>query len=186
MRLILYLLLFSIENQTPYPKPRYDCFPLSLFSEFKFFNWNQTEERQPTERCKQMECFLFYFYFYFLNFEIWFRFWYCGLIGFDLGRTNAWHWFVKPLLFLIRVILGRVPMVVFLWFFKFLSLNYLTNLPSLASCWPLVLCSLILYRSTKVSFFFLILCFLMKFRWIPVAYFGFSIVIQVLCIRISK
>ena len=64
--------------------------------------------------------------------EIWFRFWYCGLIGFDLGRTDAWHWFVKPLLFLVRVIFGRVPMVVFLWFFKFLRLNYLTNLPSLA------------------------------------------------------
>ena len=126
----------------------------------------------------------------FFYLEIWFRFWYCGLIGFDLGRTDAWHWFVKPLLFLIRVILSRVPMVVFLWFFKFLNLNHLTNLPSLAhiffSCWPLVLCSSILYKSTKVSFFFLILCFLMKFRWIPVAYFGFSIVIQVLCIRINK
>ena len=48
MQLILYLLLFLIENQNPYPMPRYACFPLSLFSEFKFVNWNQTEERQPT------------------------------------------------------------------------------------------------------------------------------------------
>ena len=73
-------------------------------------------------------------------------YWYCfRAFGFDLGRTDAWHWFVKPLLFLIRVILGRVSMVVFLWFFKFPNLNYLTNLPSLAhifvSHWPLVLCS---------------------------------------------
>ena len=79
--------------------------------------------------------------FFFINLEIWFRFGYCGLIGFDLGITDAWHWFVKPLLFLVRVILGKVPMVVFLWFFKFLYLNYLTNLPSLArifvSCWPI-------------------------------------------------
>ena len=45
MRFILYLLLFSIENQTSYPKPRYACFCLSLLSKFKFFNWNQTEER---------------------------------------------------------------------------------------------------------------------------------------------
>ena len=86
--------------------------------------------------------------FYFLNLEIWFRLWYCGRIGFDLGRTGVWHWFVKPLLFLIRVILGRVPMVVFLWLFKFLSLNYLTDLPSLAhifvSRWPMVLYSSIL------------------------------------------
>lgn len=119
------------------------------------------------------------------NLEIWFRFWYCGLIGFDLGRTDAWHWFVKSLLFLVRVILGRVPMVVFLWFFKFLRLNYLTNLQSLAhifvSRWPikfilmLRLVEGLLVMLYSITFLFCLPCVWWNFsldRWYII--FGFN------------
>ena len=130
---------------------------------------------------KTREIFLFFsFFFLFFNLEIWFRFWYCGLTGFDLGRTDAWHWFVKPLLFLVRV-----PMVVFLWFFKFLRLNYLTNLPSLAhifvSRWPIKFILMLrlvespLVMLYSITFLFCLPCVWWNFsldRWYII--FGFN------------